>query len=65
MVLPGLQGKGYVRQRSISGDLMLFTYDFVFIGAHYLASLGLVTLYQDKVTAPAAIERSTTCTIAL
>ena len=57
MVLPALQGKGHVRQRSLSADLMLFVV-VCFIGTHYLASLGLVTLYQDKVTATAAIERS-------
>jgi hypothetical protein len=61
VVLPDLQGKGHVRQRSISADLMLSVVVYFFIGTHYLAPLGLVTLYQDKVTALAAIERSTAC----
>jgi len=45
-------------KRSLSADLMLFTYCLFFIGVHELATLGLVTFYQEKRTSqPAAIER--------
>jgi len=41
VVLPDLQGSGSVRQRSISGDKLLFVVVCFFIGTHYLATLGL------------------------
>jgi len=40
--MPVLQGKGLVRQRSISADSR-YSQLFIFIGPHYLATLGLVT----------------------
>jgi hypothetical protein len=43
VVLSDLQGKSLVRQRSISGDSLLFVVVCFFIGTHYLAPLGLVT----------------------
>jgi len=48
-----LQGKGLVRQRSISADSR-YSQLFIFIGAHYLATLGLVTFEATKVTRPSS-----------
>ena len=63
MVLPDLQGKGLVRQRSISGDL-IYSLLFVFLLVLIISLRSvLVTLYQDKVTAQAAIERYMICII--
>jgi len=44
-VLSDLRGRGLVRQRSISADSR-YSQLFIFIGAHYLATLGLVTLWS-------------------
>jgi hypothetical protein len=60
VVQSGLQGKGPVRQRSISADL-IYSLLFVFLLVLIISLRSvLVTLYQDKVTASAAIERYTT-----
>ena len=63
VVLLALQGKGPVRKEAflVTALFALFIY---FIGTHYLATLGLrYFCIKTKVTATAAIGRSTICII--
>jgi hypothetical protein len=46
VILPDLQGKGHVRQRSISADLIIHLL-FVFIGVHEITTLSFLLLFDQ------------------